>query len=140
MGERLGDDAGRGRRGQVHDRAVGRVGRAGDRLLRRKLPAEAAATAARLADLEPAKAPNFYNAACLNSLAAAALTVDRGVPDDPRSKTAEAFAASAMAHLRRAAKMGFFDVPANVEQFGKDTDLDALRDRDDFRRFVDSLH
>jgi pantothenate kinase-related protein Tda10 len=52
---------------------------------------------------------------------------------------AEQYATRAVALLVRSRDAGFFRDPAAREQFTKDADLDPLRSRDDFRKFVDSL-
>lgn len=69
-----------------------------------------------------------YNLACYRALA---LSVSGGAPPSER----EAFATEAMAGLRRAVKGGLTD----VDLYRADSDLDALRGRDDFRQFMVGL-
>jgi hypothetical protein len=52
---------------------------------------------------------------------------------------AERYAVSALELLARAQAAGFFNEAANVAQLGTDTDLSALRDRNDFRKFVEEV-
>ena len=45
----------------------------------------------------------------------------------------------ALVLLRRARAAGFFRNHANIEHLKQDTDLDPLRPRDDFQKFVAEL-
>jgi tetratricopeptide (TPR) repeat protein len=67
---------------------------------------------------------SFYNAACVYTLSSAA------VKDDDRRQ--ESYAAQAVALLRRAQAAGYFKNVSNVELLKTDSDLDALRRRNDF--------
>jgi hypothetical protein len=51
----------------------------------------------------------------------------------------EAYAGQAMALLRRAQAAGFFKNRANIEHLKRDTDLEPLRSREDFQKFVAEL-
>lgn len=77
----------------------------------------------------------FYNAACVYSLASASSLKDESQPDEERNDRADNYAQRAVELLLKAEAQGFAD-PAHIE---KDTDLDALRDRDDFKQFVSEL-
>jgi serine/threonine protein kinase/tetratricopeptide (TPR) repeat protein len=69
-------------------------------------------------------------AACVYSLASAAV---------PETSQREAYAGQALALLRRAQTAGFFKDRAKVEYLKKDADLDSLRSREDFQKFVAEL-
>jgi tetratricopeptide (TPR) repeat protein len=73
----------------------------------------------------------LYDAACVYALASAA------VKDDARQQ--EAYAGQAVALLRRAQTAEFFKDRAKVEHLKKDPDLDVLRSREDFKKFVAEL-
>ena len=103
---------------------VGALARAGDH-------ARAAAEAGELAMIDPLAADALYNLACAFSLCAAAAKDDAAL--------AERYAARALELLARARAAGFFNAAANVEHFGNDKDLEALRERDDFRKFIEAL-
>jgi hypothetical protein len=69
----------------------------------------------------------LYNGACVSALAAAA-------SEDARQR--EARAAQALVLLRRAREAGFFKDPGAVEHLKKDAGLQALRPREEFKKFV----
>jgi hypothetical protein len=76
---------------------------------------------------------SLYNAACYRAVTASiARAADRS-PDGVRAADAEAD--RAMAWLRRAVAAGFKDAAA----LERDRDLDALRERDDFRKLTAEL-
>jgi tetratricopeptide (TPR) repeat protein/tRNA A-37 threonylcarbamoyl transferase component Bud32 len=56
-----------------------------------------------------------------------------------RRDQAEALAARAVALLQRAQSQGYFKKPANVAELQQDRNLDALRDRADFRKLLAEL-
>jgi tetratricopeptide (TPR) repeat protein/tRNA A-37 threonylcarbamoyl transferase component Bud32 len=85
-----------------------------------------AATAA-IEKKNPPDANSLYNAACYRALIAAAQAQARG-PDAARLTKDEAD--RAMAWLTKAVAAGF----ADFALMDKDTDLDSLRDREDFRK------
>jgi hypothetical protein len=90
-----------------------------------KQPAKAAAAADLLAD--NAKIPgDLYDAACGYALC---------VPLADKPETKEQYAARAVALLRQAIAKGYKDA-AHMKQ---DTDLDALRQRDDFKKLLADL-
>ncbi len=99
-------------------------------LLKQNRVGDAAATAAKLADLDAKNATNVYNAACGHALCAAA------VPEDP---TREQYAARAVALLGKAREAGFFKDKKNVAHLKQDRDLYALRQRDDFKNLLAEL-
>jgi serine/threonine protein kinase len=73
----------------------------------------------------------LYDAACAFSLASAAVKED--------AKQREAYTGQALALLRRARTAGFFKDRKLVEHLKKDTDVDVLRSREDFKKFVAEL-
>jgi tetratricopeptide (TPR) repeat protein len=79
----------------------------------------------------PPSGPLLYNAARAFALSATA------VKDD--AKLRDQYAARAIALLRQAKTAGFFKAPKQIEHFSKDTDLDALRQRDDYQKFAAEL-
>jgi hypothetical protein len=89
--------------------------------------AEAVAEAEALTKDRAAPGIALYNAACIYGLAAAAAR---------EAGEREAYAAQALTLLRRAQAAGYFKERKRVEHMNQDTDLDALRSRDDFKRFI----
>jgi tetratricopeptide (TPR) repeat protein/tRNA A-37 threonylcarbamoyl transferase component Bud32 len=83
-------------------------------------------------DNDPA---SLYNSACYQSLFAAAILKDPKTPAIDAPRLSRLTADSAMEWLRRAIAAGYSDV-ANIE---KDPDLDALRERDDFKQLLSRL-
>jgi serine/threonine-protein kinase len=81
----------------------------------------------------------FFNAACV--LAVAASAADEAVGPDAvrRDRLGERRAARAVELLDKARRADYFKVPENFEHLQTDADLDGLRERDDFRRFIASL-
>ena len=91
-------------------------------------------------DQKPALARNFYSTACLLSLASDAVTRDGSLTTVDRKTLEVQYAARAMELLMKAHETGWFDDAANVIHLKKtDTDLDPLRQRDDFKKFVETL-
>jgi hypothetical protein len=89
----------------------------------------------------PASARNFYCAACLLSLASGAVTRDERLTAAVRAMRVEQYAARAVELLIKAQQTGWFDDSANVIHLKKtDTDLDPLRQRDDFKQLVKELN
>jgi serine/threonine protein kinase/Flp pilus assembly protein TadD len=79
----------------------------------------------------PPSGPLLYDAACVYALSAAA------VKDD--AKLREQYAVRALDLLRQAKTAGFFKDPKQIEHFKKDSDLNALRQRDDYKTFAAEL-
>jgi serine/threonine-protein kinase len=96
---------------------------------------QAAAAADALSDLNAVTPGNRYDLACVYALASAAAARDAAAPLSLREKFAEAHAARALLLLAGARDAGFFKDPAKLGLLDKDRDLDALRGRDDFKRF-----
>ena len=76
---------------------------------------------------------SLYNAACFRALLAAALRA--GAPSAESTKGAHEEADRAMNWLRKAVAAGYHD----AAHLSKDHDLDALRDRDDFKKLLGDL-
>jgi tetratricopeptide (TPR) repeat protein/tRNA A-37 threonylcarbamoyl transferase component Bud32 len=74
---------------------------------------------------------NLYNAACGYALASTCADADE--------KMKEAHAAKAVALLKEARDKGCFKAKETVEHAKKDADLDALRQRDDFKALLAEL-
>jgi serine/threonine protein kinase/tetratricopeptide (TPR) repeat protein len=79
----------------------------------------------------------LYSAACHRAIAAGALRSADRSPAGAEKATAQAD--RAMAWLERALAAGFKDGPNQVTTMALDYDLDALRDRDDFKRLLAKL-
>jgi serine/threonine protein kinase/Flp pilus assembly protein TadD len=92
--------------------------------------AEAVADAEALTKDAATPSARCCEAACVCSLASAAAK---------EASQREAYAGQALALFRRAQAAGFFKDRANVERLKRDTDLDPLRQREDFQKFVAEL-
>jgi serine/threonine protein kinase len=75
----------------------------------------------------------FYNAACMRAVTAGAFAAADKSPEG--AKQADAEADRAMAWLKQAVAAGF----THAAHIAKDTDLDALRDRQDFKTLIAEL-
>ena len=62
-------------------------------------------------------------------------TLDAKLPEAKRKELARSYANRAMDYLRRAVTLGYHDA-AHTRQ---DTDLDVLRDRDDFKKILGEI-
>jgi serine/threonine protein kinase/tetratricopeptide (TPR) repeat protein len=98
--------------------------------------AEAVADADMLTKDPATPGSTLYDAACVYALAAYALAA-AAVPTDAKQRAA--YADQAIAFLRRAQATGFFKDRRRVEHLKNDTDLDALRPREDFQKIVVEL-
>ena len=78
-----------------------------------------------------------YNFGCLYALAAGAVTKDRGLSTVERERSIDSHIADAIRWLNSAFDAGFFRDSANRDHAMKDDDLKILRDRPEFRRFVE---
>jgi serine/threonine protein kinase/tetratricopeptide (TPR) repeat protein len=92
--------------------------------------AEAVADAAALTKDAATPSARCCEAACVCSLASAAA---------PESGQREAYAGQALALLRRARDAGFFKKKAIIRRLKQEADLEPLRSREDFRKFVAEL-
>ena len=98
----------------------------------------AVASAEVLSAKSPPKAALAYNLACVYALAAAAAAADEKVPTQVRSQSVEKFSGHAMELLRKS-REGYLNSPGAIQHMKKDTDLDSLRSRQDFKDFVAEL-
>jgi tetratricopeptide (TPR) repeat protein len=78
----------------------------------------------------------LFNLACVTALAARALARDEARPLAVRAREADRLAVRAVELLERAHLAGLFRDADPRKNLENDTDLDYLRDRDDFKRFV----
>jgi hypothetical protein len=90
------------------------------------------ATATMWEALKRADAGSLYDAACMRAVTAAVL---QSTPDANAARLAKEEADRAMAWLKQAVAAGFNDA-AHMKQ---DKDLDALRDREDFKKLLAGL-
>jgi len=78
-----------------------------------------------------------YNLGCLYALEAAAVRKDPNVSPADRARLVGSHIADAMRWLKSAAVAGFFRDSAMRDHALKDTDLEILRDRPEFRRLIE---
>jgi tetratricopeptide (TPR) repeat protein/predicted Ser/Thr protein kinase len=78
--------------------------------------------------------PSLFDGACVVALSAAAISRDPTCPLPQRERTAETWARLAVGLLRRAEGIGHFKARKRLEELNKDSDLDFLRSRADFRQ------
>jgi hypothetical protein len=88
---------------------------------------EAVAEVNTLAEAKDVNAPTLYDPACVYSLSSAAVKND--------AKLVDRYATRAVELLRQAVAKGFKD----AEHLKKDTDLDPLRSRDDYKQLLQEL-
>ena len=92
-------------------------------------------TAAMWEQLKRADAASLYTAACMRAVTAAVIKVDAKTPGADATRLAKEEADRAMAWLQKAIAAGYKDA-AHMQ---KDKDLDALRDREDFKKLLGEL-
>jgi tetratricopeptide (TPR) repeat protein len=83
----------------------------------------------------PEGAENAYNAGCYLARCSALAAKDETIPAETRSVLANEYAGRAVKHLQAAVSGGFRDQKA----YATDTDLNPLRDRDDFKKLLADL-
>jgi hypothetical protein len=76
------------------------------------------------------------NVACLYSQLAKRAAADPATPVDDRAGGASQYADRAMEVLGQARDAGFFQNPAHADDMKRDTDLDALRTREDYEKLL----
>ncbi len=101
--------------------------------------AAAGAVAQSLAGRLGARGVVLYDAACVYSVAGAALGKDPSLSERERQELADRYATQAVGLLLRAADAGFFKKFANRKLLKTDKDLDPLRRRADFRKLLPDL-
>ena len=90
------------------------------------------ATAEMWERLNRTDANSLYNAACFRAVTAAAVKVDPNIPARDAARLAQEQADLAIAWLHKAVAAGFM----SVEHVKKDTDVDSLRGREDFKELM----
>jgi hypothetical protein len=95
----------------------------------------AAAAATRFLGAAVYPANDAYNAACFLALCVPLAQHDKHLPEPQRKELIQAYGDQAIAALRQAVHNGFND----VAHMKKDTDLDALRGRGDFKKLLGEL-
>jgi serine/threonine-protein kinase len=110
-----------------------------DALARAGEHARATAQAAEFDRLPALRGDDCYNLACVWSLSSAAARKDAQLPAAKQAKLAEQYAGRALDWLRKAQDAGYFKNPAKIAHMKKDNDLDPLRPRDDFKKFLAEL-
>jgi serine/threonine protein kinase/Flp pilus assembly protein TadD len=101
--------------------------------------APAAVEVEHLLEGEPRSGANLYNVACLFALCSAAAKQDEHLTPADLDHLVERYATRAVALLAMADATGFFATPANREHLHKDSDLQALRAREDFKKWLAAL-
>jgi tetratricopeptide (TPR) repeat protein len=84
---------------------------------------------------KPRQADGWYNAACVYSLAVPLVRKDEKLPAARRTDLAQKYGARAVELLHEAVARGF----AMVATIRADPDLAPVRDRDDFKKFLQEL-
>ena len=79
-----------------------------------------------------------YNLACIYSRSAANAQNEKSGSLDQQARLIESHVLDALRWLRSAAKAGLFKDPAQRDQAKKDPDLEILRNRKEFRQFIES--
>ncbi len=77
-----------------------------------------------------------YNAARVFALAAAAADADAELDEDQRARLTQEYADRALEYLRRARDLQYFEKDSVREHVQRDTDLDVLRERQDFQQLL----
>jgi tetratricopeptide (TPR) repeat protein len=81
-------------------------------------------------------AVDLYNLACVFSRAAGAVKSGAHAGREAEARRGEAYASKAIAALRKAAGAGLFQDPAMRDDAQKDSDLESVRDRPEFREII----
>src|SRR5262249_6078005 len=81
---------------------------------------------------------DYYNLACFYSRAAGVVRSDERRKSDERSRLFRAYVADGIGALKKAADTGCFRQAEMREAAQKDSDLEILRGREEFRRVVRS--
>ena len=81
----------------------------------------------------------LYDAACVLALGVGAAAQDGKLNAEQQKKLAEQYAGRSLALLRRAQAAGYLKNAAVVARLQQDADLAALREREDFKKFLGEL-
>jgi hypothetical protein len=82
---------------------------------------------------------NLYNFAYVHSLSAAAATHHKHLSQAERNRLAETYASRAVELLKMAKAADYFRPPEQLAHLKEDSDLNAIRDRLDFRKLLAEL-
>ncbi len=103
--------------------------------VKRKDAAGCRATTAMWEEFKRTDAASLYTAACLRAVTAAVVKADASTPTAEAARLAQVEADRAMAWLEQAVAAGYKD----AAQIKDDKDLDALREREDFKKLLNGL-
>ncbi len=81
----------------------------------------------------------YYDLGCFYALSSAASRQDAQLPQAERERLGEHYTSLALGFLSKAQAAGYFKDRAHVEHMKKDTDLDAIRAHDGFKKLVKEL-
>jgi tetratricopeptide (TPR) repeat protein len=98
--------------------------------------ASALAEAEALTVVEPTA---MYNMACVHAICSKSIHDDQTWPNADRDKRSDAQAEKAMELLRSLHGGGYFKNPMRIRELMQDPDLDPLRQRPDFRKFIEDF-
>jgi tetratricopeptide (TPR) repeat protein len=101
--------------------------------------AQASKHADLLAGVKEVPGDTLYSLACIFALSANAAARDAKLPDTERQTVANKHAVRAVALLEQARVKGYFKDTEVIEEMKKDSDLDSLRQRPDYQKFLDTL-
>jgi hypothetical protein len=79
---------------------------------------------------------SLYNFGCTASLMSASVSLDKSVSDEARPQLVRDLKVRAIAYVKRAIEIGFFNTPENVKLFREDPDLDPIRSEPEFLKLV----
>jgi serine/threonine-protein kinase len=89
--------------------------------------------------IAPGDGMTCYNGACGYANGSVAARRDTKLPNAERERLAERYASRSMELLRQAKQAGFFQALARVNSLSNDPDMAPLRERQDFKRFVQEV-
>ncbi|MCS7015601.1 MAG: protein kinase [Gemmatales bacterium] len=81
----------------------------------------------------------LYNLACVHAVLAETVSQDQKLTPSEQSRLRETHASQAVELLRQAADLGYFRSSSRLQYLQHDQDLDALRQRDDFKQLLEKL-
>jgi eukaryotic-like serine/threonine-protein kinase len=97
---------------------------------------DAAAAVAKNGSTEPRL---DYDAACVYALADNAVAQDAKLADAEKSKIRDEFALRAVELLEKAKTKKYFQTSTNAKQFHGNTDFESIKDRKEFKQFVEGI-
>jgi tetratricopeptide (TPR) repeat protein len=101
-------------------------------------PREVTAEATQLATAAPPTGVLAYNLACVYALAAAAVAADPALGMEEKSKLVDQHVTQAIDWLSKS-RSGYLNSRQSIQHMKQDTDLDSLRSRPEFKRFLAEL-